>query len=101
VFRLYIYIFMAKETMKKLLQNISFITKVFPPPQKFYLNQTSITIKKNLIQEEASKAFSSILKFHINVFYLERITLNAVLLVKRKVFVTIRHVILSNNINLL
>jgi len=26
---------MAKETMKKLLQNISFITKVFPPSKSF------------------------------------------------------------------
>jgi len=46
---------MAKETMEKLPQNISFITSVFFV--KFYFNQISITIKKekNLIQEEASK----------------------------------------------
>jgi len=35
---------MANETMEKLLQNISFITWAFFP--KFYLQQTSITIKK-------------------------------------------------------
>jgi len=43
------YVFMAKETMEKLLQNVSFITGILYP--KFYLNQTNITIKKekNLI----------------------------------------------------
>jgi len=38
-----VYVFITKETMKKLLQNISFITKVFFLK---VLNQISITIKK-------------------------------------------------------
>jgi len=41
---------------------------------KFYLNQTSIAIKrkKNLIQKEANK-FSNVSKFRINVFQFERV----------------------------
>jgi len=52
-----------------------------------------------MIQKKANK-FSNVSKFRINVFQLKRINLN-VLLVKRKISVTIRHIILSNNSNLL
>jgi len=48
-----------------------FFYNIDRPFSKFYLNQTSITIKKekNLIQEEASK-YSGGSKFRINVFQL-------------------------------
>jgi len=90
-FRLSVY--SERNNGKVTVQNISFIIKMLFP--KFYLNQTSITIKrkrKNLIQEEASK-FLSVSKFRIDVLQLERANLSdrLLLLIKRKVSVTVSY----------